>query len=184
MFSGSAGNSYSIRPASSLYPQLFLLAGCEAAHSSQLEALLTGIHIYYTAYAVIEISIKGLKGLAFRLYKLIQLLYSRSMRIHFLSIATFLSLVTYVTAIPAWGSLAGLSEDEIELFIRTVPVTGALPPPLPNPNTSSFLVNDADHPYQAPGPDDIRGPCPGLNTLASHGVSQFLIVLACISDNF
>ncbi|KAF3003438.1 hypothetical protein E8E13_001966 [Curvularia kusanoi] len=26
-----------------------------------------------------------------------------------------------------------------------------------------------DHAYIAPGPNDIRGPCPGLNTLANHG---------------
>lgn len=24
--------------------------------------------------------------------------------------------------------------------------------------------------YQAPGPSDSRGPCPGLNTLANHGL--------------
>lgn len=99
------------------------------------------------------------------------------MRVYLQSIV-ILSLATFkcVAAIPAWGSLAGLSEDEIKLFMRTatVPVTGAHPPPPPNPNTSSFLVNDADHPYQAPGPTDIRGPCPGLNTLASHGVSTYL----------
>jgi len=28
---------------------------------------------------------------------------------------------------------------------------------------------DSAHPYQAPGPNDERGPCPGLNTLANHG---------------
>lgn len=28
---------------------------------------------------------------------------------------------------------------------------------------------DAAHPFQAPGPTDQRGPCPGLNTLANHG---------------
>ncbi|ETS73157.1 hypothetical protein PFICI_15102 [Pestalotiopsis fici W106-1] len=27
----------------------------------------------------------------------------------------------------------------------------------------------SDHPFQAPGPTDQRGPCPGLNTLANHG---------------
>jgi len=98
------------------------------------------------------------------------------MRLHLRSAAIFLSLATYATAIPAWGSLAGLSEEEIELFTRTVTVTGAYPPPGPNPNTSSFLVNDAAHPWRAPGPNDIRGPCPGLNTLASHGVSVPLMV--------
>jgi hypothetical protein len=48
------------------------------------------------------------------------------------------------------------------------------PPPPPPPGPLAFsgtqLVNDAAHPYQAPGPGDIRGPCPALNTLASHGV--------------
>lgn len=28
---------------------------------------------------------------------------------------------------------------------------------------------DEAHPYQPPGPNDQRGPCPGLNTLANHG---------------
>ena len=28
---------------------------------------------------------------------------------------------------------------------------------------------DNEHPYIAPGPNDIRGPCPMLNTLANHG---------------
>ncbi|KAK9419456.1 hypothetical protein SUNI508_07431 [Seiridium unicorne] len=28
---------------------------------------------------------------------------------------------------------------------------------------------EADHPFQAPGATDQRGPCPGLNTLANHG---------------
>ncbi|KZS95533.1 Cloroperoxidase [Sistotremastrum niveocremeum HHB9708] len=31
------------------------------------------------------------------------------------------------------------------------------------------LVPDADHPFVAPGPGDMRGPCPALNTLANHG---------------
>jgi hypothetical protein len=28
---------------------------------------------------------------------------------------------------------------------------------------------EAAYPFQAPGPTDQRGPCPGLNTLANHG---------------
>ncbi|KAF7351023.1 Cloroperoxidase [Mycena sanguinolenta] len=28
---------------------------------------------------------------------------------------------------------------------------------------------DAAHPFIAPGPDDQRGPCPAMNTLANHG---------------
>lgn len=98
------------------------------------------------------------------------------MRVLLHSVAILLTLSTYTVAIPAWGSLAGLSEEEIELFARTVTVVGAHPPPGPNPNTSSFLVNDDAHPYRSPGPNDIRGPCPGLNTLASHGVNIPLIL--------
>ena len=30
---------------------------------------------------------------------------------------------------------------------------------------------DKAHAFQAPGPLDIRGPCPGLNTMANHHVS-------------
>jgi len=28
---------------------------------------------------------------------------------------------------------------------------------------------EASHPFMPPGPTDVRGPCPGLNTLANHG---------------
>jgi hypothetical protein len=59
--------------------------------------------------------------------------------------------------------------------------TAHTPPFLPkNPKSSPHtlahdsltkIVNDEKHPYIPPGPDDIRGLCPGLNTLANHGVS-------------
>ena len=32
-------------------------------------------------------------------------------------------------------------------------------------------VGDTAHAFEAPGPNDIRGPCPGLNTAANHHVS-------------
>ena len=32
--------------------------------------------------------------------------------------------------------------------------------------------NDEAHAFEAPGPLDIRGPCPGLNTMANHHVSH------------
>ncbi|KAJ7936147.1 Chloroperoxidase [Mycena leptocephala] len=41
-------------------------------------------------------------------------------------------------------------------------------PPLPT-NTGLQQVPDANHPFIAPGPNDQRGPCPGMNTLANHG---------------
>ncbi|KAF7515770.1 heme-thiolate peroxidase [Neopestalotiopsis clavispora] len=47
---------------------------------------------------------------------------------------------------------------------RTTPLTWfwALP-------TALALLTEADHPWQAPGPGDLRAPCPALNTLANHG---------------
>ena len=57
----------------------------------------------------------------------------------------------------------------------------ALPPPPPPPitDTSARLVHDAAHPWRAPEEGDMRGPCPGLNTLASHGVRTRSVVILC-----
>ncbi|KAJ7301745.1 Chloroperoxidase [Mycena albidolilacea] len=41
-------------------------------------------------------------------------------------------------------------------------------PPRPT-ETGTKRIPDADHPFIAPGPNDMRGPCPGMNTLANHG---------------
>ncbi|KAJ7713379.1 Chloroperoxidase [Mycena metata] len=41
-------------------------------------------------------------------------------------------------------------------------------PPQPT-DTGLKQIPDADHPFIAPGPDDQRGPCPAMNTLANHG---------------
>ncbi|KZP09521.1 heme-thiolate peroxidase [Athelia psychrophila] len=81
------------------------------------------------------------------------------------------SLYTQAAAFPSYGSLAGLSDREIAEFARTadVALTGAQPAPGPLKDDGVKLIADAAHPYKAAGPNDIRGPCPGLNTLASHG---------------
>ncbi|KAJ7611916.1 Chloroperoxidase [Mycena polygramma] len=36
-------------------------------------------------------------------------------------------------------------------------------------DTGTKRVPDADHPFIPPGPNDMRGPCPAMNTLANHG---------------
>ncbi|KAJ6550806.1 Chloroperoxidase [Mycena vulgaris] len=36
-------------------------------------------------------------------------------------------------------------------------------------DTGTKRIPDADHPFIAPGPNDMRGPCPAMNTLANHG---------------
>ena len=44
---------------------------------------------------------------------------------------------------------------------------------LPGTGKGGLLVpapGDTAHAFQAPGPNDIRGPCPGLNTAANHHV--------------
>lgn len=84
------------------------------------------------------------------------------------TVSVFLSPVI-VQAFPAiYESLAGLSREELELYIRITPraSSGAQPAPPPQSDTTSKLVNDAAHPYIAPKSTDQRGPCPGLNTLA------------------
>ena len=40
---------------------------------------------------------------------------------------------------------------------------------LHSPSLCRLLTVLANYPFQAPGPTDQRGPCPGFNTLANHG---------------
>ena len=59
-----------------------------------------------------------------------------------------------------------MAQMVMELEARAVEL-----PPGPLQDTSAKLVNDENHPWKPLEPGDMRGPCPGLNTLASHGVS-------------
>ena len=83
-----------------------------------------------------------------------------------------LAFTSIATCFPAYGSLAGLSDRELADIIPALEIRDVPPPPGPLADTSTKLVNDEDHPYIPAGPTDMRGPCPGLNTLASHGVCQ------------
>ncbi|KAG9313426.1 heme-thiolate peroxidase [Chiua virens] len=92
------------------------------------------------------------------------------------SLATLVALIPYALGFPhlanfpEYRSLAGLSPQEVRAVERSFSQTpGAQPLPPPINDTSSKLVYDAAHPYLPDQPGDIRGPCPGLNTLASHG---------------
>ncbi|TFK17617.1 Cloroperoxidase [Coprinopsis marcescibilis] len=49
------------------------------------------------------------------------------------------------------------------------PCLGPVSPPDPLVHLGTKLVNDAAHPWMPPRVGDQRGPCPGLNVLASHG---------------
>jgi len=76
-----------------------------------------------------------------------------------------------VSSFPAHRSLAGLSPEQLDMILPKFSVAPPENPPGPLNDTSAKLVNDAAHPWRSPAPNDMRGPCPGLNTLASHGVS-------------
>jgi len=65
--------------------------------------------------------------------------------------------------------LVGVQADDIEVLARNVDFRGVPPPPGPLEDTNAKLVNDFFHPWEPLREEDIRGPCPGLNTLASHG---------------
>ena len=81
-----------------------------------------------------------------------------------------LGFASIATSFPSYGSLAGLSERELAAIIPTLEIRDVPSPPGPLKYNGTKLVNDKDHPYKPLRPGDIRGPCPGLNTLASHGV--------------
>src|SRR6266511_3981551 len=80
------------------------------------------------------------------------------------------TLFSVGVALPSYSSLAGLSRHQLDAVISTLHFQEPESPPGPLSDTSTKLVNDDAHPWKPLRPFDIRGPCPGLNTLASHGV--------------
>ncbi|KDR67092.1 hypothetical protein GALMADRAFT_80170 [Galerina marginata CBS 339.88] len=72
-------------------------------------------------------------------------------------------------AFPAYESLAGLSKEELDAVLPALEFQQPQSPPGPLANDSTKLVHNGAHPHRALQPGDIRGPCPALNTLASHG---------------
>ena len=81
-------------------------------------------------------------------------------------------LATQAIALPQIQSLGGLSARELEDILPRLNAVTPPPPPDPSNDTAVKLVNDKAHPWMPLRPGDIRGPCPGLNTLASHGVRR------------
>ncbi|KAH6903683.1 Chloroperoxidase [Coprinopsis sp. MPI-PUGE-AT-0042] len=73
------------------------------------------------------------------------------------------------SAFPAYRTLAGVEEHELADILAGLIPRKPEPPPEPLEFLGTKLVNDADHPFIAPTETDMRGPCPGLNTLANHG---------------
>ncbi|KXN81291.1 Aromatic peroxygenase [Leucoagaricus sp. SymC.cos] len=84
-------------------------------------------------------------------------------------ISLSLALVSSTAAFPSYGSLAGLPREELDKILPTLQARTPGNPPPPLEFNGTKLVNDPQHPWQPLKDGDIRGPCPGLNTLASHG---------------
>ncbi|KAH6897743.1 Chloroperoxidase [Coprinopsis sp. MPI-PUGE-AT-0042] len=84
-------------------------------------------------------------------------------------LATVISSSSLVLAFPHYASLGGVSGRQLAQALPEIAavVPGMTPGPLAF--TGTKLVHDAAHPYIAPGEEDQRGPCPGLNVLANHG---------------
>ncbi|KAH6918079.1 Chloroperoxidase [Coprinopsis sp. MPI-PUGE-AT-0042] len=70
-------------------------------------------------------------------------------------------------AFPAYQSLAGVEERDLGDILGALIPRRPAPPPGPMSFLGTKLVNDAAHPFIAPKETDMRGPCPGLNTLAN-----------------
>ncbi|CAA7270619.1 unnamed protein product [Cyclocybe aegerita] len=87
----------------------------------------------------------------------------------YFSLLPAFACVARVTAFPSYASLAGLSNRELESILPTLEYRKPALPPGPLKDTSAKLVNDKAHPWKPLRRGDIRGPCPGLNALASHG---------------
>lgn len=92
-----------------------------------------------------------------------------------LSLLTTSFILSNFTAVafPAYRTLAGVEEHELTDILAGLIPRRPAPPPGPLEFLGTKLVNDAAHPFIAPTETDMRGPCPGLNTLANHGVSLY-----------
>lgn len=81
-----------------------------------------------------------------------------------------LALAPFAAAFPTYASLAGLPREELDKAVATLDYSPPGPPPGPLEFNGTKLIHDAEHPWEPLKEGDIRGPCPGLNTLANHGV--------------
>ncbi|KIJ50106.1 hypothetical protein M422DRAFT_160051 [Sphaerobolus stellatus SS14] len=88
---------------------------------------------------------------------------------NFISLLSLAVLAIQAMAFPQYQSSGGLNERELEALLPRLNPVRSPPPPSPPKDTSVRLVNDKNHPRMPLRKGDIRGPCPGLNTLASHG---------------
>ena len=69
--------------------------------------------------------------------------------VRFLTVIFTLVFVTKTAiSFPSYGSLAGLSDEELDRIIPALQIRDSEPPPRPLNDTSAKLVNDKDHPWK------------------------------------
>ncbi|KAF5336406.1 hypothetical protein D9611_006738 [Ephemerocybe angulata] len=95
-------------------------------------------------------------------------MFSKNFAILFTLVAAVINTPVSL-AFPSYASLAGLSARELAEIVPRLQASDPPNPPGPLKFNGTKLVNDRAHPWKPLERDDIRGPCPGLNTLASHG---------------
>ncbi|KAA1478315.1 Cloroperoxidase [Dentipellis sp. KUC8613] len=84
-------------------------------------------------------------------------------------------LFALAATVRAFPSFAGSTpHHQSERFSHKAVLSFRAPAGSPEPEPMAVVdglkrVPDEDHPFQASGSTDRRGPCPGLNTLANHG---------------
>ncbi|KAF8847565.1 Cloroperoxidase [Acephala macrosclerotiorum] len=96
---------------------------------------------------------------------------------HSLCLAALALGVTEVVAFPSSMFHVDMPEEEkreiAEIVARIeadVQKRQVSVPGLPGFDASEqYVSNTGDHAFVAPGPNDLRGPCPGLNAMANHG---------------
>ncbi|KIJ56396.1 hypothetical protein M422DRAFT_239617 [Sphaerobolus stellatus SS14] len=95
-----------------------------------------------------------------------------------------ITLIRLAVALPApTNLLLGSARERSRSSLLTMGVAEMPNPPatLARGKDGFNLVNDAAHPFIVAGPNDIRGPCPALNTLASHGMIRARLMLMLTS---
>ncbi|KAH6910884.1 Chloroperoxidase [Coprinopsis sp. MPI-PUGE-AT-0042] len=102
------------------------------------------------------------------------------------SLAAIVASLVNVQAVPQFEeATADGAVRGPPMLVRDVPN----PPPPPS-FVGAMLVNDAAHPFRPPRKGDLRGPCPGLNTLANHGwlprdgVATPAQIITAVQDGF
>ncbi|KAJ7629915.1 hypothetical protein B0H17DRAFT_1150379 [Mycena rosella] len=83
-------------------------------------------------------------------------------------------------AVNGWPNIRDAPSTTVDIQDGQTGTLMVLPPR--QTDTGTKRVPDADHPFIAPGPNDMRGPCPAMNTLANHGyISRKYGVLLCFN---